>query len=333
MSKKRKIRPWSPTVTEGYLDDKTLWNRLQEEEREAAEAANRNAYLATPVGKAETEYTTTLREYHARLKKFWSQSVAELNEFEWRHMLVDPLGDYATETDRNTDADRVVFDEFYHFLTAQSITLTNETWLKFFKFVACLVRERNIKISKETLLAILQRCKYELQIFKDGDVIGEIPKPAQPVQLSKPQPTEKQLRELIESGFDKIPDTREGRKAAMQIIGSLYGYDVAGIYRSWAEQMERDWHVDVITPKITKFAGEFFMRHNLNPLTPKNYDLLRRVLSKQGLLSPLDYRTKEEKLADALEESDLDSRDVRQAFARHTREILESPGRKGGITL
>src|SRR4051794_25099656 len=89
-----------PKTTPGYEDGKSLFKRLQAEEVEAAKVAKRNAYLATPVGKAEAEHTAILREYLPRLKKFWSQSLAELNEFEWNQMLVDLLGDYPTETER-----------------------------------------------------------------------------------------------------------------------------------------------------------------------------------------------------------------------------------------
>lgn len=141
--------------------------------------------------------------------------------------------------------------------------------------------------------------------------------------------TEDERRRRVELGLENVSsETREGRAACLAIIGSEYGRDVEKMYRHWAADVAEKWHgLDVLTPKITKFAGDWFLRWNKNPLTPKNYDELRRVLNRLGYLGPNDYRTQEEKLSEIVENASLDDRDFRKALAQQTREIVE--GKKG----
>jgi hypothetical protein len=73
--------------------------------------------------------------------------------------------------------------------------------------------------------------------------------------------------------------------------------------------MQRDYDVDVLTPKITRFAGRWFDESNKNPLTPKNYDELRIVLSVRGYLGGAwgSHMTPEEKLARAVSSGEFDT--------------------------
>jgi hypothetical protein len=189
-------------------------------------------------------------------------------------------------------------------------------------------------ITPEFLHACLVRLG-ELGCFNAGEIVkGEIPK-RQLQPQSQPQETEAQWRQRLESGFEKVSaESREGRAACMKIISATYGREVANIFHLWNEQMERDYHVSVLTEKITRFAGDWFLRWNKNPLNPKHYDELRCVLSKLHMLGSLDCRTRDEKLRDALETADLHDRDVRQEIARVTHQIhSEGLGHKGGMTL
>src|SRR5579862_5006892 len=95
--------------TSGYEDGKTLFARLQREEREAQEKAARAAFLKTPEGQLETQLKATsaaLPEINRQVKTFYSQPDGErlLNVFVLEHPRDFGLGnDFPQETRVLTD--------------------------------------------------------------------------------------------------------------------------------------------------------------------------------------------------------------------------------------
>lgn len=334
MSKKRvtsvydlgRVLPSPVQNTTGYESSQELWARLKREEAEAEAAAKRAAYLATPTGKAEAEFNATLADGLKRVKKFWSLSLAEINEFQWSQLPVDPLGDYPTETERNVDADRLVFDEFYNALEAQSVTLSDDGWMRFFKFVACLARERNIKISKETLFAILRRCKYELQIFNNGEVTGEIPRPERPSLAANEAAERERNRRINDRQFEMLSgETRGGRAALLDIVGTNWSHDFVKWFEAWKQSLRDNFNFE-FPDSLNRKVAEFLQERGLPHWKHASWDHVRISFVNLGLL-PSHMLTEREKLDRLIEQSDISDINTRREINIRSRMLADDTPR------
>jgi hypothetical protein len=314
----------------GY--DPDLWNTLKREEQAAKEA---------PMRKALGDLNSALQENAKNVAAFFSLSPDALLSRSIPESATDfGIGEFplATEVVLNPDAaDRNdMFLQFAESLDARGNGLTHDGVVRLSRYVKMLEGYRKFALSLELLEAAFVRLT-ELKCWGADEVSGELPKRVAP-QQELSQETERQKRQRVErQGIEDIStETRETREQCLKFIGEMWNYDVECMYRQWAEQMERDWHVDVLTPKITKFAGDWFQRYNKNPLdkTGTPYNELRVVLSNLGMLGCFDCRTKDEKLAAGIENSNLDDRSVRQTIAQHTKEIIAAGlGKKGGVVF
>lgn len=331
MSKKRRqpVSPWSlgsvpltPVENKsGYESSAELWNRLQQEEREAQAASERQKYLASPEGQLDT----AVAENEKLLKKFWSLPFSELKEFESRHFPVDVLGDYTQiAADDTPDKDRVILGDFLDELRAQGVDFPEDGdglrsgLLRFMKYFTSLRQHHRVGMTQANLLQALQRLVYGLQAFPAGELSGTVQAPEWAVTKPQaaPQETENQRRARIEAEIENIPtDTREGRAKATAVLDGLWGADVANRYREFADFMDKTYGVDVLTDKICREYGSFCDRFNLNPIAATTLNAWRSELDSRGYFAG-SLLTPDEKIAASLERSDLNDREVRRNVAR-----------------
>jgi hypothetical protein len=215
----------------------------------------------------------------------------------------------------------VAFWQLFEKLKAVGCELSEEGWVRLGKFAASLGFHRNVGLTPETLLLMLQRLHYELEVFAPGEITGTVPQPVVAPAQTPPQETEQQQRNRLDSDLETVSaETREGRRQCIAYLDGVWGVDVRNLYREFADFMDKTYEVDVMQDKVARYFGEWCDRWNKNPLNRKTYDEFRRALNKTGWFA-LSLLNRDEKLAQSIEHSQFDDLSVRQNFARRSREI------------
>jgi hypothetical protein len=319
--------PITQPKTNGYESGPELWNRLQQEERDAQAAAERAAYLKTPQGKFEAEITAALRENQTSVKKFWSlplEGPDGMEKYSPSEAPVDGGLDVppATEQWMLASVSRV-YDLFADEMKAASIGLSPAGACRLQRYFLKTADIRKLDCSEASWWKALERL-YSLGCFRAGEIVrGEnvLRQRTQVASPAAPELTEQQKRQQLEAEIEATPtDTREGERKCIAVLDSLWSRDVVNMYRQFAEFMDKTYGANVLTDKIAREYGSFCDRWNLNPIAATTLNKWRVELDRRNIF-PFSLLTEEEKLAQSIENSDLSSRDVRMNIARRTLDI------------
>jgi hypothetical protein len=301
-------------TTNGYVSSKELFNRYQQEERDA-ERERQEA----PVRNLINERTKLLRENAANVAAYFSLPIETLLGRSLPDSAVDfGIGDFPEGTAEDTFSE--IFAKFAETLEAKEISLNKTGFQRLGRYTRMLIDHRQFELTVTLLEAALVRLA-ELKCFAADEVSGEILTLRQAQPQAVPELSESQKRQQIEAAIEATPSgTREGQRKCIAVLDSLWGHDVRNMYRQFANFMAETYGVDVMTDTIAREYGSFCDRWNLDPLAAKTLNAWRRELDRRHTFA-VSLLTEEEKLAQSIENSDLSSRDVRMNIARRTLDI------------
>ena len=318
------FRLGSAKTTEGYE------TRDQYYAREKREAEDRKS---AGLRQSQDELRAELRANEDQVRRWFSQPIDKLVDRDPCLAPTDHIGNYEQQVGDRDDAEAAAtFQKFGEKLDTLNVTLDESAWARVGRFIAMLTYRRGIAITLDNFSQALERMS-ELQLFAPGEVVGEIPHTPVPKsssgmreqwELAHPgQSWEKHQAKSRDERFESIPTlTREGQAKALKIVGDQWGSEVQAFYGQWAEQMQNDYQVNVVTEPICRFVGEYFNKWNLNPLRHASYNKARIAAARLGMFGSRpyqDFMTGDEINAEMIDSANLNDRQVRNDFVRNIR--------------
>ncbi len=299
--------------TPGYETFKDMKAR---EQREAAEAEARTkteqeAERMKPFRALENEIKIAAAEHAEKVRRFYSKPLHVIAAAGADVAPVDMIGDYPERSGRrDTQKEFEVYKTFRDDLASRNCHLSQDGWNRLGSYISVLADGRGIEVTPAVWEQSVERL-HSLGCF--GDEIAGYQRP-RPQTVTEPaaQPVKQQ------PDFTNVSTDHKDWRAA---VDAHWGREVKEFFDLWADSMYRNWGVS-ITPELAQKAGDFFVKTNRNPLRHKSYDNFRLEANlRRWLPDGKDYRTESEKLADLIENSDLNDRSVRLAINRKQAEI------------
>jgi hypothetical protein len=319
--KKRKLtlNDWGriPTVKVVDKPRETLKTFTEAYNRE--EEAKRQEKLTAPFRKAQSELHAETREINRRVKAFYSLDLTEMGGFPIGSAVVDILaigfGNFPTRhTLRDTREENDIYRAFRKELEAQGTLLSEDGYRRLGSWISVQVGKGDIEPSAELWQCGLDRLT-DLSCFKSGESNYQDPAPQpKPVTQSKPG-----LDDLLRT---TSAESRSGREILIAAVGREWSQDVCDMMLAWIESLKKNFDYDFPVDELAKKVGEYMVRWNFDPMAHKTYDQIRRAFVKLGYL-PDNMLTESERLADLIENADLNNRDVRRDIGLRTRELTQ----------
>ena len=123
-----------------------------------------------------------------------------------------------------------------------------------------------------------------------------------------------------EVDLESIPDTREGRAKAKEILeGKYFGVEAAAVWKRWTAHLLQTYNFCPTTAQERKCV-DWFQISNRSFLNEAAYDACRRSMVYQGIF-PDTLLQPDERLARALETQDVNDYDTKQEFIRASKRI------------
>jgi hypothetical protein len=157
----------------------------------------------------------------------------------------------------------------------------------------------------------LIRHMLDLGVFTSHDVTY--------LRVTAPVAQEQPTVDLL-AAIEALPATREGERKARELANASYWTtEAADMYAKWAQSIYDAWSV-TLTEKQKQAVIQYFLDTNKSFLRYESWNEARRYLVKVGVLESCMV-TEDEVLAGRLENTNLNDRDARIAFARESRRI------------
>jgi hypothetical protein len=208
------------------------------------------------------------------------------------------------------------FNRFREALAAEGVTLSPSGDQKIANASSANAIPNGINWTKPEAFRSLYNHMSNLGAFSDADrTITQQPQPVQPVQ-------EKKLT------LDDISlSTREGERLGKEIAFDEVTDQWAVTFRAFTDSLYRNFNGFILTDTQRRVFYDTMLRRGMDFTKPKDYDTVRVALVKSGdLPSHLLYPA--EILDRDMESADLSNREVRQEFARRSRQLTQQQQRQ-----
>lgn len=312
--------PKKPRITSSY-DSRIRKVEVVDQPRETLATfikkynAEQQALRDAPIRKLQDEYNTTLLDAQNRVKKFWSQSVAEIKEFPVSAYPIDPIGDYPTSDEGinlDEDARRAAFYQVHENLKKVRVELGTDGWIKLGLYARGLSFHRKAALTPEMLQQALERL-VDLDCLSGEVVSGELPKCT---KAAKPVDTtiEKELPAYLDSLHSEDPRSKAhvNREFAKTIQLGYFAF----------EEQCRQQFKDHFTTEEIQAMSRLLTSRNLNGTSPKGWHEARVLAVRAGYVRD-KFLNADEQLAWDVDRGlvDTNSFEGRRAFNRRVSEI------------
>jgi hypothetical protein len=324
MSRKKKKQSWGafplmgaiPTGTVAQKGDSTAGESLKDfRKRYDAEQCE---LAQAPIKRAEAEFTQTMRELNKHARDFWGRTFEAIIP----QLYSDLSKDFVLSLPDTQDEYRL--DELKAAVNTWLDTMLPKTGYDFISEVAgkkfchyILAQAFHGKDVRSS--AAIQACferLLQLDAFQPGELSFDPAKAPRPVEAS---PARQNMDELLNTVSG---ESTEGRK---RLVEAVTDAAITGEFRAcWQAFVSSIYEnfIHVFTEQEKKLIYDTMIRRNKNFNRPADYDSVRVALVQSGNL-PKHLLYPAEKLALEVENADMNDRNVRQEFARRTRELAD----------